>query len=121
MIDKDKAAQLFAEGLGDTEVGRRLGISAWKAKKLRPPADQAKPEPAAPDTAEDRVWPIELEVPYEDLDKMIETLGPEDLHDAVMQMEDPDKAQILTFALQNRLRKLIETPAQPDPEPRSNP
>jgi hypothetical protein len=117
MISKDKAAQLFAKGLSTNEIGRRLGISAYKAKQLKPQIDQAKPEPAAPGTAEDRVWPIELEVPFGDLDKMIETLGPEDLHDAVMQMEDPDKAQILTFALQNRLRKLIETPAQPEPKP----
>lgn len=102
----------MAEGLSTNEVGRRLGISAYKAKKLRPPTDQEKPEPATPETAEDRVWPIELEVPCGDLNKMIETLDCEDLHDAVMQMEDPDKAQILTFALQNRLRKLIETPAQ---------
>jgi len=116
MIDKDKAAALFADGASTAAVARALGISEYKAKKLKPETSQEEPEAVAPDTAEGLVWPIALEVAQADLGNLVETLDPQDLHDAVMQMDDPDKAQILTFALQNRLRKLLEAPAQTKPE-----
>ena len=116
MSDKDKAVALFADGASTAAVARALGISEYKAKKLKPETSQAEPEAAAPEMADGLVWPIALEVAQADLDNLVETLDPQDLHDAVMQMDDPDKAQILTFALQNRLRKLLEAPAQPKPE-----
>ena len=121
MTDKDKAAALFADGASTAAVARALGISEYKAKKLKPETSQPEtsqeePEAVAPDTAEGLGWPITLEVAQADLDNLVETLDRQDLHDAVMQMDDPDKAQILTFALQNRLRKLLEAPAQTKPE-----
>jgi hypothetical protein len=125
MIDKDKAAALFADGASTAAVARALGISEYKAKKLKPETSQPEtsqeePEAVAPDTAEGLVWPIALEVPRGNLDRLIETLDPEDLQNAVMQMEGPDKAQILTFVLQNRIWKLSEATAQTDSEPRTH-
>jgi len=40
MIDKDKAAALFADGASTAAVARELGISEDKAKKLKPETSQ---------------------------------------------------------------------------------
>jgi hypothetical protein len=118
--NKETAARLFTEEqLSIAAVGRRLGISDYKAKKLKPVDGEADPEEAAPGEKELMVWPIALEVPCEDLDKMIGTVLPEEILEAVMELEPEDKAQIFTIVLQKRLEKLISEPSEATPKGQS--
>ena len=118
--NKETAARLFTEEhLSISEVARRLGISPYKAKKLMPVDGEADPEEAAPGEEEPMVWPIALEVPCGDLDKAIATVLPEEILEAVMELQPEDKAQIFTIVLQNRLKKLISEPSEATPKGQS--
>jgi hypothetical protein len=131
-----QAAQLFEEGKSVSAIAKALKISWYEAKKLKPASAKAEdpaktiaphlayeigPEPGPESEAEalaetTLVFPINLEIPVEQVDEAIAAVSDMELRDAVIGLDGADKANILQIVLQARLTSLLNHSGGGDPE-----
>jgi hypothetical protein len=120
-----QAAQLFEEGKSVSAVAKALKISWYEANKLKPASAKAEdvkaqepgPESEAEALAETTlVFPINLEIPVEQVDEAIAAVSDMELRDAVIGLDGADKANILQIVLQARLTSLLNHSSGGDPE-----
>ena len=118
MSQETEAARLFADGMSVNAVAKKLGVSWFVAKGMKPLTDN----PEATETeVEALVWPIALEIPVDDLDDIINYLTEDELRDGVQDLGGDQKALIVQTVLQKQLNKsrrikLKKPPASAEPE-----
>ena len=114
MTNETRALALFAEGKTDSEVGRILGISAYRAKKLRPPVDEAE---AAAEPDNDERWECAIKVPIGKAAEIFSRATETEKLAAFEQLEDQQKMDCVLTILQIRMDELLAPPAVPIPAP----
>lgn len=107
---KTKAAALFAEGKTTSAVARILGISLYKAGKLKPSPDVSMEPAAEPDT--DR-WEVGIKVPLAKAAEIFTRATEAEKMAAFEQLEDQQKMDCVLTILQVRMDALLAPPAVP--------
>lgn len=110
MKDAERAAQLYGDGRTVAYVARMLGISHFKAKKLKP---EASAKPAAEQETADERWELGIKVPLERAEEIWIRATDNEKLAAFRQLEDQDKMDCVLTILQLRMDELLVAPPVP--------